>query len=434
MKKILSSFLVVAFIVSSVPSALAATVTDLRSPSEVLSYNANLLTGLFNDQTDEALSTDAEDVNIPAAEDDAFYIAYDEKFNGIEIDIDVSLEGYALAELFSQGTYVLEYWDGNWKTLSSDKSNNDLKNESTGDNFSLSWDRPEDWETVVVNSSDALYYVRLRITDSYKSDDEQDAEALASQVWVKDSEIVVVDDGDEDDDGDGLTKDEEDDYGTSDSDVDSDNDGVEDGTEVDMGTDPDDSADYLANYPDYEDDCNDPFDDTNNHWAEESICALYSAGVVEGRSHDEYEPNMSVTRAEFLKIALLNAELTVTENDNYGYTDVDSDDWFYSYVTYATGEGYTEGYYDNSFRPNDSINRAEAMTILMRIAGVPEDEEVDSDFEDMDGDEWFAWAVMEAVDEHIVEGYDDGEFKPENYITRAETAVIARRAWYVYYE
>ena len=63
MKKILSSFLVVAFIVSSVPSALAATVTDLRSPSEVLSYNANLLTGLFNDQTDEALSTDAEDVS-----------------------------------------------------------------------------------------------------------------------------------------------------------------------------------------------------------------------------------------------------------------------------------------------------------------------------------------------------------------------------------
>lgn len=292
-----------------------------------------------------------------------------------------------------------------------------------------------------ISISDADPLVRITadgyetFSSSFSTQRTDHSSAQVSTTFILEEGESTVDDG-TDSDGDGLTDVEEATLGTDPTSVDTDGDGAEDGTEVDMGTDPNDATDFLANYPDYEEECAHPFDDTRSHWAEESICALYSAGVVEGRSGSEYEPNMSVTRAEFLKIALLNAGLTVTADASYTYTDVDESDWYYEYVTYATAEGYVEGYDDGSFRPNSAINRAEAMSILMNIAGVVMYDvmEDDIEFDDVDVDDWFAWAVVAATDENIVEGYDDDTFRPGNNITRAETAVIARRAWFVYYE
>ncbi len=244
-----------------------------------------------------------------------------------------------------------------------------------------------------------------------------------------------TDDG-TDTDSDGLTDVEEGELGTDENDSDSDNDGIRDGAEVDGATDPLDSSDYLANGEDFYIDCSDPFVDTAGNFAEQSICILHDEGVVQGRSSTEYEPSASITRAEFLKIALLNAGLTVTEDSSVEYDDVDASAWYYSYVTYATAEGYVEGYDDGTFHPDEEINRAEAMIMMLRIAGVAETTVSESDitFDDVSSSDWFAWAVVEASDNKISEGYEDDTFKPGNSITRAEVAVIARRVWYVYYE
>jgi hypothetical protein len=248
--------------------------------------------------------------------------------------------------------------------------------------------------------------------------------------------VETEEDEDTDTDEDGLTDKEEVDLGTDPNNEDSDGDGIRDGAEVAAGTDPNDVDDYLADGEDFYIDCNDPFTDTAGNFAEKAICILYDEGVVQGRSSTHYEPSSSITRAEFLKIALLNAGLTVTADTSVEYDDVDSSDWYYSYITYATSEGYVEGYGDGTFMPNDEINRAEAMIMLMRIAGVEEADVDTSDtsFDDVDSDDWFAWAVVEAADNGISEGYSDDTFKPGNSITRAEVAVLARRMWYVYFE
>lgn len=241
---------------------------------------------------------------------------------------------------------------------------------------------------------------------------------------------------DQDSDGDGLTNSQELTYGTDENDVDTDNDDIWDAAEVYDVTDPLNSEDYLADGQDYYLTCSNPFIDTIGHWAEKSICLLYDAGIVEGRSPTYYEPSAYITRAEFLKIALLNAGFTVTEDDDVVYSDVAEEDWYFAYVTYATSEGYVEGYEDGTFHPNAMINRAEAMTIVMRIAGVAEYNVSQSDVEfvDVDDDAWYAWAIVRAENDGIIEGYRDDTFRPDNSITRAEVAVIARRAWYVYYE
>ncbi len=181
--------------------------------------------------------------------------------------------------------------------------------------------------------------------------------------------------------------------------------------------------------------CEVPFDDIYGHWAEGYVEELFCREVVNGKDEDTYAPNDNVTRAEFLKIALLNAGYEVDGEAGEEFSDVSTGDWFYEYVSYGADQGFIEGYSDSTFRPNDSINRAEALVIIMRIAG--EDEyEVDEDweeFEDVDADDWFAYAIELSADAGIVEGYDNGEFRPANSITRAEVAAVAVRTYNEYY-
>ncbi len=197
----------------------------------------------------------------------------------------------------------------------------------------------------------------------------------------------------------------------------------------------------LADAADVDIDCTSPFLDTEGHWAEKTICLLYEIGTVSGYMDEDGEPTWmfgpddTVTRAELLKMILLNAGETVEAVElDEDYTDVSEDDWYYSYVTYGTSIGVVEGYEDGAFRPNDSVNRAEAVVMLLRVAGVTEYDVEDIDFEDVEEAAWYEYAVAGAVDLGIVEGYEeDNTFRPANDITRGEAAAIIRRAWYVWY-
>ncbi len=190
------------------------------------------------------------------------------------------------------------------------------------------------------------------------------------------------------------------------------------------------------NNNDYE--CED-FVDIDNHWGEEYICDLFDRGDVNGYNQYYFGPDADVSRAEFLKMALLGAEKDVYEVSGENFDDVSSRDWYYEYVTYASYKGYIEGYSDGTFRPNDDISRAEALVILFRIAGEDdnEDERVDSDdinFWDVDRYDWFAWAVVLADDYNFVKGYNDGSFGPANDLSRAEAAKIIDLAYEEFYQ
>lgn len=182
--------------------------------------------------------------------------------------------------------------------------------------------------------------------------------------------------------------------------------------------------------------CEVPFDDIYGHWVEPYVEELYCRGVVQGLDSNTYGPGNDASRAEFLKIALLNAGIEIDGSGEEDFDDVSSGDWFYEYVKYGVEEGYIEGYADGTFKPNNPINRAEALVILMRIAGVDEHDvdQNDIDFGDVDADDWFAYAVVDATEEGIVEGYEDNTFRPVNNISRAEVAAMAVRTHDAYYE
>ena len=182
--------------------------------------------------------------------------------------------------------------------------------------------------------------------------------------------------------------------------------------------------------------CYQPFDDVFGHWAETVIEKLYCRGIVSGRSAYRFEPDLTITRAEFLKIALLNAGYSPSGYTGEGFNDVYSSDWYYSYISLAEDHDFINGYEDGSFKPNNAINRAEALTILIRIAGQTRYGFSSSDipFYDVSVDDWFAYATIIAYEDDIVDGYSDGSFRPENDVTRAEVVMMASNAYDAYYD
>ncbi|WP_341279576.1 X2-like carbohydrate binding domain-containing protein [Paenibacillus sp. FSL H8-0537] len=114
------------------------------------------------------------------------------------------------------------------------------------------------------------------------------------------------------------------------------------------------------------------FKDVANHWAKESVNNMGSRLVINGTGNELFSPNKDITRAEFAAIIVRGLGLKL-ENSAASFTDVQSADWYGSAVQTASASGLINGFEDGSFRPNDKITREQAMAIIakaMKITGL----------------------------------------------------------------
>ena len=102
-------------------------------------------------------------------------------------------------------------------------------------------------------------------------------------------------------------------------------------------------------------------------WYATAVNTLASLGMVSGDANGNYRPNDPITRAEFCVIALAFAY----EPDNAVcyFSDVSRSDWFYTYVAQAASYGWIGGYTNGNFGPNDRITRAQVTTIVNNMLG-----------------------------------------------------------------
>lgn len=127
------------------------------------------------------------------------------------------------------------------------------------------------------------------------------------------------------------------------------------------------------------------------------------------------------------------AVLKSTTNSIYGVVEFDNSfadvngHWGQSYVETIANKLIVEGYEDGSFGPDRSITRAEFATVIVRSLGLSSKTGTSS-FSDVKADDWFANAVGLAAEAGIVNGYEDGTFKPNQTITREELAAMVVRA------
>ncbi|CAM3372539.1 S-layer-like y domain-containing protein [Paenibacillus lupini] len=174
------------------------------------------------------------------------------------------------------------------------------------------------------------------------------------------------------------------------------------------------------------------FTDTAAHWAKKEIDALSNLLIVDGVGNGSFDPNRSITRAEFTALVVrLFGLATPATTSGSTFDDVQSGDWFASVVASATGAGLINGYADGEFRPDQTITREEMAVILSRglaFAGYANDANKAGDFADQgDIPAWAAEAISQLAGFGVVNGKPGNEFDPEGDATRAESVVMLYR-------
>jgi hypothetical protein len=289
------------------------------------------------------------------------------------------------------------------------------------------------------------------LDDSYKVDADKDR---LPDEWEKVFGLSTSgsSDTDTDLDGDGLTNIEEFQQGTSPLSNDSDRDGVTDAQELQLGTDPGESACFSYKQGAI------AFGDLANHWARPSVEALqrtivapFAQPIVRGYPAANgdflFLPDKAVTRFELLKMALFSTCIALLPESQFGdvsFTDVpkngrpreEEDKLINRRIIFTAARfGIVEGYKDpeggpsgRTFRPDAPVTRAEALKILLAASQLPLHalpEEGDArTFSDVSADDWFSSTVDQAVRLGLIEGYEDGSFRPQASITRAEAAKL----------
>ena len=179
---------------------------------------------------------------------------------------------------------------------------------------------------------------------------------------------------------------------------------------VDPDPDPDPTPDPDPEDPDK------PELNTEDHYA-------YIVGYPDGN----VKPEGNITRAEVATIFF--RLLTDESRDEFwsqtnDYTDVPADAWYNNAVSTLSNAGVIDGYEDGTFKPDGNITRAEFATIAVRFF------EATYDGEDLFSDIAGHWAqdyINEAANAGIVDGYPDGTFRPQQLITRAEAMTMVNR-------
>ena len=156
-------------------------------------------------------------------------------------------------------------------------------------------------------------------------------------------------------------------------------------------------------------------------WYNHAVSTLSAMGIVKGDSQGKFNPNAPITRAEFAAIA-------ARFDDKANTTAVDFSDiashWAKDEISAAANNGWINGYTDGTFRPNNKITRAEAMTLVNRVLKrLPETaEDLHNDMikwsDNSDTSAWYYLAVQEATNSHY---YGIKENKHEKWSKLRET-------------
>ena len=139
------------------------------------------------------------------------------------------------------------------------------------------------------------------------------------------------------------------------------------------------------------------------------------------------KPQGKITRAEVATIffrMLTDESRNAYWSQSNSFTDVAEDAWYNNAISTMANAGILDGYEDGSFHPNGYITRAEFATIAVRFFDLTyQGEDL---FPDIDG-HWAQEYINQAADAGIIEGYPDGTFGPQKQITRAEAVTMVNR-------
>lgn len=169
-----------------------------------------------------------------------------------------------------------------------------------------------------------------------------------------------------------------------------------------------------------------------SHWAYTYVNEMKNDGIISGYSDGNFYPEQSVKREEFVKMAVMASGL-YSEEYECDFDDVPYGEWYYKFIASANNSNIINGIGEKEFGVGQEIKREDVAVIVYRILNmfnsVKENENVsigdEKDFTDSADISEYAKESIEILTEmKILNGFEDGSFKPQNRLSRAEAAKI----------
>lgn len=148
------------------------------------------------------------------------------------------------------------------------------------------------------------------------------------------------------------------------------------------------------------------------------------------KNDTSYDGDRSITRAEYVKVLVraLSCRYTYMGNES-GFSDVATTAWHAPYITFAKKKWWIDGFEDGTFRPDERITRAQAAKILARAIELTDGSSSNSQFRDVESESLFAPYIQSLADKKILNGKRKYTFDPDGAISRHEVARIVYKTF-----
>lgn len=166
-----------------------------------------------------------------------------------------------------------------------------------------------------------------------------------------------------------------------------------------------------------------------------AIGALSDKHVINGNPDGTFAPDRSVNRAEFLTMLYRSKSMNPAAPTSACFTDVPPSAWFAPVVCDAATKTYVSGYSDKTFKPEQAVNRVEALKMMFTVLGLSQQTTVDATtkalgYSDISASAWYMQYLSAAFKLNIlpVPGVSSTTFGPDQPLTRAEAAAYIYNA------
>lgn len=169
---------------------------------------------------------------------------------------------------------------------------------------------------------------------------------------------------------------------------------------------------------------------TSDYWAYDYIMELACTGIVSGSNDGTFRPNNATTRAQIAKMIVLSEGWTLVNPKLPSFTDVSRSNIFYRYIETAYAHGILSGYSNGQFRPDNFVTRAQVAKMLVRARGWTLEVSAANEVPlcDVPSTHW-AWIYVQVAIQHgSFNGYPTGCFLPNASATRAQIAKVLVQA------
>ena len=164
----------------------------------------------------------------------------------------------------------------------------------------------------------------------------------------------------------------------------------------------------------------------STNWAADAVAFASAHELFSGTSATTFSPDQSMSRG-MLATVLYSLEGRPDQDGTGEFSDVSSGAWYADSIAWATENGIASGYGNGQFGPNDSITREQFVVMLWKYAGSPETNSQALAFTDADQASGYALKALRwAVETGILSGYTDGRLAPEGTATRAQAAQMLK--------